>query len=303
MAKDKANGFVEFFKKETNRYTAPIQMPKNIPNSACERCHNIGTREVTPSGDLIIPHNKHLAKDIKCIQCHSGVAHGKIAERKVTFKSDYDKWDDTLGKSLMSDVKFTSPKMETCIECHEARDVSTACKTCHTTGMEPKSHKKENFKFQTHGKSAKKDVKQCHSCHQYMSETEIKGMEEVPASQQFLANGTIKDKSHSAQEYAKENSFCKKCHTQRPPSHGKSFVSGDGPIAKHSTEKCLTCHDYQKTGFNKITNITCSGCHPASHAEKNFRATHPIALPAGQKPVEMCYTCHYKPKCTSCHKQ
>jgi nitrate/TMAO reductase-like tetraheme cytochrome c subunit len=304
IAKDKAEGVIELYKQKTNTYTAPIQMPKDIPNSACESCHNMNTREVTPSGDLVIPHDKHLAKDIKCTQCHSGVAHGKIAERNVTFKSDYEKWDTSLGKSMMSDIKFTSPKMETCIECHEARDVSTACKTCHSSSMVPKSHKTETFKTGTHGQAAKKDVAKCNSCHQYMSEEEIKDIKDVPASQQFLSTGTVNQKnSISATEYAKENTFCKKCHTTRPPSHVKGFVNLHGPIAKKSTEKCLTCHDYQNTGFNKTNNVTCSSCHPASHGDKTFKERHPIDLTGVTKPSDLCYTCHYKPKCSKCHKE
>ena len=303
IAKEKAEGVVELYKKSTNTYTAPIQMPKEIPNSACESCHNMNTREVTASGDLIIPHDKHLAKDIKCTQCHSGVAHGKIAERNVTFKSDYSKWDTTLGKSMMSDIKFTRTKMETCMECHEAREVSTECKTCHTTEMVPKSHKKLSFKTDTHGTSAKKDVSKCNSCHQYMSDKEIEDMKDVPASQQFLSNGSVKQKTVSAQDYAKENTFCNECHTTRPSSHVKGFVNLHGSIAKQSTEKCLACHDLEKNGFNKTTNITCSSCHPASHVGKTFKEKHPINLNGVTQPSELCYTCHYKPKCTSCHKQ
>jgi nitrate/TMAO reductase-like tetraheme cytochrome c subunit len=302
LAKAKANGAVQLFQKVTNTYTAPIQMPKDIPNSACEKCHNMKTREVTPSGDLIIPHDKHLVKNIQCVQCHSGVTHGKIAERNVTFKSDYSKWDDTLGKSMMSDVKFTSPKMETCIECHKARDVSIACKTCHSTTMVPSSHKQSNFKTDDHGKLAEKDVNKCHKCHQYMSDDEIKGMENVPASRQFLSNGTIQNQSISAQDYAKENTFCKKCHTTRPPSHVSGWSNLHGAIAKQDAQKCLTCHDTQFTGFNKITNVTCSSCHPAMHERKNYKEHHPIDLARIKSPTSLCYTCHNKPKCESCHK-
>ncbi|MEH7414365.1 NapC/NirT family cytochrome c [Neobacillus drentensis] len=303
IAKDKAEGVVELFKKTTNTFTAPIQMPKEIPNSACEKCHNMSTRQVTASGDLIIPHDKHLAKDIKCTQCHSGVAHGKIAERNVTFKSDYNKWDTTLGKSMMSDIKFTRTKMETCMECHEAREVSTECKTCHTTGVLPKSHKKRDFKTETHGVLAKKDLKNCNKCHLYMSEKDIQGLEEVPASQQFLSNGNSKTNTISAQDYAKENTFCKECHTTEPASHVKGFVNIHGAQAKENTEKCLACHDYQNTGFNKTNNVTCSSCHPAMHAGKSYKDKHPIDISGVTSPNESCYTCHNKPKCTSCHKQ
>lgn len=304
LAEDKAQGLVQVYKNATNTYTAPIQMPKEIPNSACDKCHNMDTRQVTPSGDLIIPHDKHLAKDIKCTKCHSGVAHGKIAERNVTFKSDYSKWDDSLGKSMMSDVKFTNPKMETCMECHQARNVSTACKTCHKTGMEPKSHKQPNFKTESHGGLAGKDVKKCNKCHQYMSEDTITGLEDIPASRQFLSTGTVNQKnSISAPEYAKENTFCNECHTTRPPSHVKDFINHHGAIAKQSTKTCLACHDFQKTGFNKTTNITCSSCHPASHEGKTFKEKHPIDLKGVTAPSDRCYTCHYKPRCISCHKQ
>jgi nitrate/TMAO reductase-like tetraheme cytochrome c subunit len=305
LAEDKAKGVVQVYKNFTNTYTAPIQMATDIPNSACDRCHNMKSRQVTPPGDLIIPHDKHLAKGIKCTECHSGVAHGKIAERNVTFKSDYSKWNEELGKSMMSDVSFTQPKMETCMECHQARDVSTACKTCHSTGMVPASHKEPNFKTGDHGKLAGKDVTKCNKCHQYMSDEPITGLKDIPAAQQFLATGTVHQKSSiSAQEYAKENTFCKKCHTAKPASHVKGFVNLHGAIVNQQGEqKCLACHDEQKTGFNKTTNITCSSCHPAMHEGKNYKEHHPINLTGVSAPSELCYTCHNKPTCTSCHKE
>jgi len=303
LAEAKAGGVKELYKKQTDTYSAPIQMPKDIPNSACETCHNMKNREVTTSGDLIIPHDKHLAKDIDCVKCHSGVAHGKIAERKVTFKSDYGKWDHSLGKSMMSDKKFTSPKMETCMDCHQARQVTTECKACHTTAMYPKSHKNKDFKLESHGSLAKDDVSKCNSCHQYMSKDEITLFNDKPAHTQFLSNGKIETKKINPQEYAKENSYCKSCHLQRPPSHNKKFINNHGSLAEKNEDSCLTCHDYQNTGKNKTSNVTCSSCHPSSHEGKEWRQTHPIRLPNEVKVTKTCYQCHYKPKCSSCHKE
>lgn len=320
LAKAKANGLVQVYEKTTNSYSAPIQMPTEIPNSACEKCHNMATRQVTPGGDLIIPHEKHLQKDVKCVQCHSGVVHGDISDRNVTFKSDYDKWDAKLGKSMMSDVKFTEPKMETCIECHKARDVSIACKTCHTTSKLPKSHLQKTFKTQDHGKLAEKDVLKCNVCHQYMSDDEIKDLQVVPPAQQFLNTGTVKQKSISAPEYAKENTFCKKCHTTiKPPSHGANFVNLHGAIAKADSQQCTACHNELNITGSSITSNglvsnsvstqspgsapACSSCHPASHENVNFKQIHPIDISGVKAPSVICYTCHYKPKCISCHKQ
>ncbi|MDP4085176.1 MAG: NapC/NirT family cytochrome c [Bacillota bacterium] len=302
LAKDKANGLVQVFDNFTNRYTAPIQMPKDIPNSSCERCHNMKTRQVTPEGDLIIPHDKHLAKGVKCVECHNGVAHGDISARNVTFKSDYDKWDTELGKSMMSDITFTQPKMEDCMNCHQARGVSTACKTCHTTGMVPKSHKQANFKTGNHGKLAEKDILYCNKCHSYMSDTDIKDLgTNVTASQQFLSGGKDKSTIISAQQYAKENTFCKKCHSQKPPSHVKGWVNLHGPFANKDRRQCLTCHDEQNIMNQQTTNITCSSCHPAMHDGKDYKSHHPIDITGYKAPAELCYSCHNKSKCQSCH--
>jgi len=317
-AKAKVNGIKQVYLHTTNNYSAPIQMPKDIPNSTCEKCHDMKNRSVTPEGDIIIPHDKHLAKDIKCTQCHSGVVHGDISDRNVTFKSDYSKWDSSLAKSMMT-VKFTQPQMETCITCHKDRDVSTACKTCHSTNMEPKSHTTETFKTQDHGKLAEKDVQACNKCHQYMSDDEIKDVTETTASQQFLTTGSTKQKSISAQDYAKENSFCKKCHTgTRPASHDANFVNEHGVSAKSDKQKCLACHTEQSIGSGTTSNglasnavsVTssgkapaCSSCHPASHENVDYKDNHPIDLTGVTAPSARCYTCHSEQKCESCHKK
>ncbi|CEG29058.1 NapC/NirT family cytochrome c [Bacillus sp. B-jedd] len=303
LAKAKGNGIVELVKKQTNAYTAPIQMPKDIPDSSCEKCHNVYKREVTPSGDLIIPHDKHKNKGIECVQCHSGVAHGKIAERKVTFKSDYQKWDITLGKAMMSDKKFTNPKMEKCMDCHKARKVTTECTACHTTGMYPESHKKTDFAQEIHGSIANKNVKECNDCHKYMSDKESSLFDETPAHTQFLKTNKVEDKKANSHEFAKENTYCKSCHTQRPASHTKGFTKSHGVLAKNNESKCIACHDYQKTGLNKTSNVTCSSCHPSSHEKKEWRKTHPIKIASGTRVSKTCYQCHNEQKCQSCHKE
>ncbi len=98
-------------------------------------------REFTVSGDIIIPHDKHKEEEIKCIQCHSGVAHGEIADREMTFKTDYDKWDSELGDMRQWRIlKFTAQIWTHVWIVIIARKVTTECSACHTTGMIPKSH-------------------------------------------------------------------------------------------------------------------------------------------------------------------
>ncbi|MHC0037857.1 NapC/NirT family cytochrome c [Pseudoneobacillus sp. C159] len=301
-AKSKANGLVQVYKKASQTYTAPIQMPDEIPDSACEKCHNMNNREVTPTGDIIIPHDKHQKENVACIKCHSGVAHGKVAERKVTFKTDYDLWDEKVGHSIMSERSFVRPKMEKCMNCHESREITLECNACHTTGMYPASHKKASFKNSLHPSEAKENLANCNECHKYMSEEEITGFEKQSVYTQFLRKERTTNKKITVQDYAKENTFCKNCHTTRPESHIKGFITTHGLHAKQNQQKCLVCHDYQKTGKNNISNVTCGSCHPSSHGN-DFRLTHPIEVPVNQKLEQSCYQCHNRKTCSTCHKE
>jgi nitrate/TMAO reductase-like tetraheme cytochrome c subunit len=301
-AKAKANGLVQVFKKATQTYTAPIRMPDQIQDASCEKCHNIFTRDVTPTGDLIIPHDKHKDKEIKCSQCHQGVAHGKIADRKMTYQTDYGKWDDMLGRAVMSEPKFIKPDMATCMECHTARKITTECTACHKTGMVPDTHQRKGFKFETHGSHARKDLKNCNSCHSYMSSLEIEGLEEVPTLNKFLKKNDENKSKVSEFDYAKQNTFCKDCHSLRPPSHSKLFLREHGELASKNKEKCLACHNYQLTSNIQTSMVSCSSCHPSMHKNNSYKERHPVPLAENQKVTDFCYTCHAEPTCSACHK-
>jgi nitrate/TMAO reductase-like tetraheme cytochrome c subunit len=302
LAKDKADGIVELYKNQTNTFTAPIHMTKEIPNSACNKCHDMSKRQVTPSGDLIIPHDKHINKGIECVQCHSGVAHGKIADRKMTFQADYDKWNQEVGTSAMADTKFTSPDMDTCMECHKARNVSTACKTCHTTGMVPKSHKQPDFKTKTHGVLAGKQLKECNECHKYMSTDKLEGYDNASPLDKYLKQDSQQQKKNQY-DYAKENTFCQNCHLVRPESHENGFINKHGKLVEANQNTCLACHDIKRTSSPSKNPVNCSSCHPSSHSKNpNWRNNHPIQVGNIKGPIELCYTCHVKQSCKSCHK-
>jgi nitrate/TMAO reductase-like tetraheme cytochrome c subunit len=306
LANEKKEVIVDAYKKKMGTYTAPIHMASEIPDSSCERCHNVNTREFTPSGDLIIPHDKHKNKGIECVQCHSGVAHGKIADRKMTFQADYDKWDQEQGTAAMADFKFIRPDMDTCIECHKARKVSTECSLCHKTGMIPKSHKEADFATETHGKQAAENLQKCNQCHNDMSKEKLEGYDEGSVLDKYLTkNGQSTTKNHL--NYARENTFCLDCHIKKPISHDSKFINKHGKLANENQKLCLACHDKNKTSspsINKTNTVYCSSCHPSSHSQSNmWRERHKIPIAENQKPSDFCYTCHSKELCTSCHKQ
>nr|WP_263324845.1 NapC/NirT family cytochrome c [Neobacillus sp. Marseille-Q6967] len=303
LAKSKAEGVVELYKKTTQTYTAPIRMPDEIPDRACEKCHNVSKREVTPSGDLIIPHDKHKTKGVECIQCHSGVAHGKIADRKMTFQADYAKWEEKVGTAAMADIQWIRPDMDTCMECHKARKITTECTACHTTGMIPDSHKEEDFKHETHGKQASTDLKDCNVCHKDMSSESLEDFEEASTLTKYLNQGKEQVQKKTHYDYAKANTFCRDCHSQRPLSHTSYFLKEHGDLASQNREKCLACHEVQRSSNSNITQVACGTCHPSSHTRnKDWRKRHPVQVSVNQKLTESCFTCHSETTCKACHQ-
>jgi nitrate/TMAO reductase-like tetraheme cytochrome c subunit len=302
IAKDKAGLIVKALKKDESENVAPIRMPKEIPDSACEKCHNVFTREFTVSGDIIIPHDKHKEEDVTCIQCHNGVAHGEIADREMTFKTDYKKWDSELGITAMADLNFTRPDMDTCIDCHKSRQITIECSACHTTGMVPESHTKEAFKTKTHGKEAEEDLDSCNQCHKDMSTKTLKGYEKASTVTKLLNLDKEQEQNKNHLNYAKENTFCQDCHNKRPESHTSDFMSDHGNLASKNQETCSTCHELRKTDNSDGNSVYCASCHMGSH-KKDWQKGHPVQVSENQKPVESCYNCHIKKTCTSCHQK
>jgi nitrate/TMAO reductase-like tetraheme cytochrome c subunit len=298
-AKAKANGLVQVYKTATQDYIAPIKMPNQIEDSSCEKCHNMSTRNVSATGDLIIPHDEHKKEKIACIKCHSGVAHGKIAERKITYRSDYGKWNEKLGTSVMKETKFLKPQMATCMECHALRKVANTCETCHETTMLPDTHKSTDFKKGSHGKIEAAELKDCDMCHSLMSKTKYKPFEEDPSSfNKFISNE--KAEQTSVFDYAKVNEFCKTCHSQRPASHKENlFLMNHGRMAD-SNKNCFACHDNKIISDAPVTSVACSSCHATSHP-KQWKERHPIPVMENQKFNKTCVQCHVEETCIRCH--
>lgn len=293
----------EWYAAITGDYGILIQTTTPIPDKTCNQCHDMNTREVTPSGDLIIPHTRHQQLGVSCTICHTGVAHGNIAQKQITFRSDYGKWDESLGQRFMSDEQNISPDMDVCMDCHKVRKGPLKCSACHTTSMLPDNHKEEAFKIGGHGAEGAKDIMYCDSCHSYMSTVDVditKGDES--AYLQFLSQKNNKPRTMAVREYAKSNTYCKDCHSKSPPSHQQDlFEMNHGLLAEKNKDLCMTCHDNKVLGDSPVTKIACGSCHPSTHAKRPWRKTHPVPLPERPQVTTMCYTCHSERMCSSCH--
>jgi nitrate/TMAO reductase-like tetraheme cytochrome c subunit len=300
----KVTALKEVYLHVTGTFYSPIKMKHPIKDSICQKCHNMENRSVTPTGDLIIPHAKHANERIACAKCHKGVAHGSIADKSVTFSSDYDKWDESLGQAFMSETKSVSPSMDICMNCHRLRKGPLACKACHTTGMVPVNHKSEEFKNGGHGKNAAKNLYYCDSCHSYMSYEKIEGMEKKPKFQEFLDKGKKNQVPMTVDNYAKVNTFCKNCHSKRPPSHKKDFfLMNHGQEGNVDTKRCMTCHNFTAMSNAPVTALACNSCHPSTHGKDWKKGHYPFPIPPNPVPNQECYKCHNADLCTRCHNR
>lgn len=277
LIKDKVGAVVQVYKHVTKSYDSPIEFPwdhKEIPNVVCLKCHS-ANRQYSLAGDIVVPHEKHIANHVECVECHKGVSHGLVAEREVSKASTipFDQWTVSVGSEQMA-PKFSKPKMETCVQCHLKKGVSTSCTKCHKEMSVPASHKDQTAWKVSHGVTARTDVNACDKCHSYGFTKPVEG------------------KQLSVNQYARTNEFCLDCHTKRPANHGskedESWISGHKSVANaKGINNCLACHDLKeaqkpveakpaegeaedKHGENKasdqsrdqlVNKVYCSQCH------------------------------------------
>ena len=283
LVKDKIGALNQVYKHFTGTYVTPIEINKDISNKTCLQCHS-DNRPVTPPEGLVFPHQRHVKQGFNCVLCHNNVAHGGIEERGFTINTDYSKWTTGMGKAYMKQ-NFTMLDMQTCIDCHTDKGVSTSCVTCHTGSVNlPETHLKDNWKKGQHGIDALKNIKQCDKCHSYANSYLVKpGPNEVA-------------------EYARNNEFCSKCHMTKPPGHTENWRQIHGPQAKVQKDGCLVCHDENRPGKaeDQVSKVYCVKCH-AQQQHGNILNNHPPFSLQGKTLQKSCLSCHPSNICGSCH--
>jgi len=168
----------------------PNRQPKLYPtptNDACQSCH-IDLRTVSPSGDLNIPHRAHVeVLKMQCVKCHAYLVHQASPEGKHT------------------------PRMVTCLTCHNGILAKNSCSTCHTNKAIPQSHQAANWRIVHPQMQTKIDCKPCH---------------------------------------AWTTNWCADCHSRRPRDHTASWRTTHGQQVKvhrnceacHLATFCIRCH-------------------------------------------------------------
>lgn len=290
MVLHKIESFKQLYDHITGQVYPPITLDTPISNQICEQCHS-QNRVVTPPGDIKIPHQIHLQNGVKCVDCHSAVAHANIGEDGFTADGNWAKWTQPVGKAYMK-ADFLKFSMKQCLDCHKRNGKGPdihQCSACHKKLVKPASHNIPNFLNGGHGQAALQDINQCNRCHQItLDESEVN----VPTT-----NPTV--------EYARQNEFCTNCHkTTKPLSHRKDWKLAHSVSALDDQDSCLVCHDESKPKSNSTATQTyCYQCHQPNIHSRLKTNGHP-RFPLGNNPQltkEPCNNCHDLNRCSSCH--
>jgi hypothetical protein len=158
--------------------------------AACQKCHT-DYREVSPSGDLLIPHKAHVeVLKINCAVCHKNLVHSLNA------------------------AGFNKPEMQTCLsECHNGVKATNQCDKCHTRKQVPASHMAKNWLDIHPTMTATINCAQCHAwapdycreCHSHRPPSHVGNWKQLHQLR-AKARGT------KGCLFCHGAAFCAKCH-------------------------------------------------------------------------------------------
>jgi len=255
-------------------------------NRVCEECHSIN-REVTPSGDLIIPHREHTTvTGTPCAACHVDVVHARAGRRMDQAIEQTGGGLEPAFEIVEKELKELGPEgrrplMGACMGCHDGKKAPSACAACHKELDIPENHKPKEWAYK-HGTDARRDIKGCVYCHAVLLDVARPG-EDITLMQGVRGNP-----------------FCVACHTKLPVTHGTDFKLKHKFRAKEDLAGCLVCHDAKKGTAAAAGVVRCSDCHrtPITHPE-NYRKLHPKIV--AKQGATQCFKCHDTTSCSYCH--
>lgn len=229
-----------------------------MPETVCTQCHNLATRNITPSPGIIIDHAAHSNAGYQCTVCHNRVAHPE---------------DFTL--TLPGNAKHADfMKMDACFRCHGLTSGAKApgqCAVCHPKDfkLKPDFHLVAGFYPKGHAELGKADGEKVAK-----GEEEAKKVAAAGGTGNEVKIPTMAEVSNCGTCHVKAT-FCDKCHGMQMPHpaefkdpslSGKTLSDPAGhPVvskAKATAAKCEFCHHQSKTEF-------CNECHHGTYLGKN----------------------------------
>ena len=160
-------------------------------NDACDKCH-FELRSISPSGDLLVPHNAHVdILEIECVHCHEYLVHEASPEGKFV------------------------PRMVMCMECHDGEQAKDTCSVCHTEKAVPDDHKEADWLVVHSDRAETTDCAECHGwtenwcaeCHGRRPPTHVDKWRSLHRDQ-------VEERRNC--EACHEGPFCIECHGEVP---------------------------------------------------------------------------------------
>lgn len=254
------------------------------PDGQCSFCH-LGDKAgeggkvapmVIPTPNLIFPHQKHLARNIKCAQCHGQVAKLELATR------------DQL------------PRMAGCFTCHAKTgaaqgDAKGDCVVCHVA--QPNGRLKTNFSGAW--------LLPPQWLHMAAHTSDWTDRHKVVASTDSAFCGSC----HAESE-------CADCHDGRVRSrkvHPGDWMSMHAQSARQDSPRCVSCHQEQTFCADCHRRVGVARDGPSGNAPGSRRFHPPPAIWTtaprsvqhhaweAQKNLNACVSCHSERDCATCH--
>ncbi|NIM75799.1 MAG: hypothetical protein GTN69_05080 [Armatimonadetes bacterium] len=226
-----------------------------VPDENCRHCH-AETRELITYHGLKITHLEHWKMGLECTFCHDRVAHGPRWQFEGVSSAEEFTQVATPSKY--------APTMELCYTCHDGKQASNKCSTCHVTLGERRSRTFDPAWVAAHREEVRhRGELDCQRCHQ--------------------------------------NTFCDRCHREANP-HARGWTSRHPKDAASDPERCLTCH--LVPGEDKPQQVSelafCRACHSLQreHQGLDWGQRH------GKEALEdrvSCQRCHEQSWCADCH--
>ncbi len=274
-----------------------------VLNENCQTCHS-ENRNVTPTDSgLKVEHQKHIDEGVLCINCHSGVAHGKVAERGLIYEEDLKYWrndDLETPAKLVTDAERKT-NMGTCIECH----------TKVNAGEEPY----EDVEYALPMMEVPENHRERATLvYEFTNEDTGKPMKQADMLEIVSNEG----------ENVKISNDCATCHETitTPETHAdENWINGHGDDAMQNVDECVTCHseenwvrrlEHEESYTAAIDDATgeqpesvaekaraneyCNDCHkerPESHDEDRWLVMHATTSTTPEA-KQNCYVCHDK---------
>lgn len=198
----------------TKNYPQPITA--QIKNLSCLKCHNKILKESITVNTIKMSHKEPINEGYHCTDCHNTVAHGnKVPQPQY-------------------------PIMNSCIECHNGKNVSADCNLCHTKDI----GEKPSTKISNYPLVHLPPPSDCRGCHDIQKCTACHGVE-MPHPADFP-----KPENHASLAAFEKKNVCYRCHEEttcndchRFPGHSANWRKEHGPKASGQfKEGCLRCH-------------------------------------------------------------